>query len=292
MPTLLPRRSAGLLAGLALLACKREPPAAAPAQGPAPAAAPAGRTFERADLAAATQLDAKLARVTLFASELSAAAEDGASAARERAKELAPRLATAVVDAEGALAAISYPADKVAAEPALAAARRWPALAVETAEGNGAAAGTSLAAARDALGKAVFDYRRSRTQYALAPSPASPAEADFVRARAELERVEAEAGARLPVAPRDEGHKLDTGSARLTAQAAAARAKEAAAALEPALRDPALRWTDAESRALAALHELSGADAKAQRRLSLAYQEGKADALDAAAELERARARR
>jgi hypothetical protein len=274
------RSAAAAAALLALVACKKEPPRPAVPAPPAPAA------FRPSDLAAATALDARLARVTLLASDLQAAAQEGDAHVRARAT-LEPRLALAVEDADRALAGVSHPHDRSAGERALAAARRWPRLAAALRTEPPGAGPAELRAAADELGRAVVDYRRARASFPVAAAPEGGAALAFTRARAELERAESEAGQRLPVAPRDQGHELDPAGRRLSARGAAGRAREAAARLEPPLRDPALRWVEAEARALDALQSLPTAGADRRGALAREYQEAKADALDALAEYQR-----
>ena len=252
--------------------------------------APTRRAFTGSDLAAAAAVDARLARVTLLASSLQLATDEAPAELPSRAAALEPRLAVAVADAERALADVTHPGDRELAEHAVEVARRWPGLAHELRQsGTGSAA--SLQRPRDELGRAVFAYRRARSQYPLEAAAEVGPSLAFAQARAGLERSEAEAGQRLPVAPRDKGHELDLTATRRSAHSAADHAREAAGRLGAELKGPALRWVKAESEAVQALIALPVAPAARRGTHSLHYQEAKADALDALAEYERIRAR-
>jgi len=256
-----------------LFACKQEHPPAPP---------PAPRAFSQGDLAAAALLDAKLARVALLSTRLQLAAEGGAAVIRERARGLAPEISATVSACEQALRAVSHPADRAPAERAVAAARRFLPLTDDLRAGAGSPA--ALHGAADELGRTVLAYRQARAGYAMATAPEGGAAFAFARARAALERAEAELGRSLPAAadPAAPAH----------APEAAARARRAAGALEEPLRGPALRWAGAQAQAVEALGAL-GATAEAGRgELALRYQQAKADALEALAEYERARAER
>lgn len=272
------RRTALLLA-LALLApaCKREaPPAAAPA--------PAGpRAFTARDLAAATSLDARLAALTLESSRyLDKLSREGPAAARE----LTPAIEAAVVASAAAAEQVSHPADRPAADAAVAAARKL----AQTLAAFGATLATdpkaspaALLTARDELGRAVNGYRQLRGGWRMDQPLEVGAAQDFAAAKAEMEKAEMGALQVVNVAPRDEGHKMEYGSVRLTAQAAAGRARDAAAKLEPSLREPAARWVDAQERSVQALVALSSASPAEQPQASLAYQAARAEALSALA---------
>jgi len=282
------RTAAALVAlalGLALAGCKQEPrpPRTAPA---APAVE---RPFTPADLAAAMALDARLARVTLLASELQLAADDGPRALADRAASLEPRLTAAGDETERALAAVAHPGDRALAERAVEAARRWPSLAREL-RAAPSAGPAPLRRPQDELGRAVFEYRRARATLPVLAAPETGPAAAFSRASVELEHVEGEAGQRLPSAPRDEGRRLDATGARRSARASVARARDAAGRLPPHLQAPALRWVEAEGKAVEALLALGAAPEAGRRALSLGYLEAKADALDARAEYQRLRA--
>jgi len=281
-------RPALALLSLALLAvaCRKQ---AEPAAPPAPSAA-APRAFQLREVAAAAALDARLATLTYEASRyldlLGRADAAGAQA-------LAPRLEAAVADAEGAAAGVAHPLDRPQADAAVAAARRFAAALTAFGPALARDPGASPAPvfqAREELGRAVNAYRQSRSAWRIdQPLEVGPAQ-DFAEARRELEQAEMQALQVSSVAPRDEGHKLDAGSARLTAQTAAHRARDAAQRLDADLRDAATRWVDAQDRSVRALAALQGATQAEQPRLSLAYQAARAEALSALAELARRRA--
>jgi hypothetical protein len=145
---------------------------------------------------------------------------------------------------------------------------------------------------REDLGRAVNQYRQARAFWKIdQPLEVGPA-LDFAEAGRELERAEMQALEVSQVAPRDEGHKLDAGSARLSAQAAAGRARDAAQRLDPDLREAATRWVDAQDRSVQALMALQAAPQAQQPGLSLDYQAARAEALAALADLVRRRADR
>lgn len=253
-------RVSWLLVAFVALACKE------PART-ADSAAQKQRPFTASDLAAATAVDARLARVTLLAFELELAAHH--PNAGERASALAPRLSEAVSQAEAAVATVTNPTDRTLAERALAAARPWPALAREMRGGSVPAA---LASSSDDLGSAIFDYRRARSTYRADLAPETGPALAFARARAALEAAEAKLG---------EGHRVDAW------EPTAERARVAASALDGNARAPALRWVQAESLAVQALLAMGSASEENRLALSLRYQEAKADALDALAEYRR-----
>jgi hypothetical protein len=279
-------RTATALAALAiaLTACKQERPPRRTSQAPAAVQQP----FTLRDLSAATALDARLARVSILASRLELAGGDGPQALSAASAALGPRLTAALAEAERALADVAHPADRPLAERAVAAARRWPALARELAAAT-AASPASLEGPRDELGRAVYEYRHARSQLPLVAAPEVGAAAAFTGARVQLERAEADAARRLPAPPRDEGHE-PVAVSRRALQAAASRAREAAAGLEPEPRAAALRWVDAQAEVVERLLALGAAPETSRRALSLGYLEAKADALDAMAEYQRIRA--
>jgi hypothetical protein len=193
------------------------------------------------------------------------------------------------------MAGVAHPLDRPQAEAAAAAARRFaaalaafgPALAKDP-----RASTEAVFQAREDLGRAVNAYRQARTAWKIdQPLEVGPAQ-DFAEARRDLEVAEMQALQVSMVAPRDEGHKLDAGSARLSAQTAAGRARDAAQRLDPELREAATRWVDAQDRSVQALMTLQGAPQAQQPRLSLDYQAARAEALAALAELARRRADR
>jgi len=272
------RRSILLLAcALLAPACKREAP---------PAAAPASeglRAFTARDLAAATALDARLAALTLESSRyLDRLTRQGPAAARE----LTPAVEAAVVASASAAEQVSHPADRPGADAAVAAARKL----AQTLAALGATLATdpkaspaTLLTARDELGRAVNAYRQLRSGWRMDQPLEVGAAQDFAAAKAEMEKAEMGALQVVNVAPRDEGHKMEYTSVRLTTQAAAGRARDAAAKLDPALREPAARWVDAQERSVQALVALSSASPAEQPQASLGYQAARAEALSALA---------
>jgi hypothetical protein len=274
---------------LAAAACSKEGPERPSV--PAPNAA-----FTLKDLAAATALDARLARLSLAAADVQAAlpAEAGPrptaakvqkadAAARELAKALLPAVDAAVAEVGRAAVAIAHPLDRPQAEAAAGAARTFAGkLAAATGDAPGAQA--ELFAARDAFGRAIAGYRTSRAAWRLeAPEPTG-GERDFAEARRDLERVETAFGSRTRVAPREEGHEFDAAAARMTGQMAAQRAKAAAGQLAPALRDPAARHADAQERALEAVMALRDAPEAERPAVARRHHEAKAEALAALAD--------
>jgi hypothetical protein len=147
-----------------------------------------------------------------------------------------------------------------------------------------------LARAGADLGRQASGYRRSRASW----PPVSPAPEGAARqlddVRRELEQIELEAGEVHSVAPRDEGHKMDWGSRRLSAEQAALSGRDAAARLDPSQRDSASRWVAAQDLAVQALLKLGAAPQGGRRARSLAHLQSHADALDALAEYTRLRA--
>jgi hypothetical protein len=275
------------LAALALAACSKEP---APAQ-PATRAAPA--PFSMRDLAAATAVDARLARFSLLASDVQAAlpaqvaapAKGEAArvdAGRERARRLLPEVEAAYAEVERAVAGVAHAGDRLEAAPAAAAAKTFSGKLAAAVSGDAVA--PELFSARDALAAAIAQYRGSRARWRLdAPEPQG-AERDFAGARREMERVESAFGSRIRVAPREEGHEFDPSTARMTGLMAAQRAKAAAEQLPPALRDPAARYAAAEERALEAVTSLAQAPEAQRAEVSRGYHAAKADALAALAD--------
>ncbi|HET8540003.1 MAG TPA: hypothetical protein VFL83_09055 [Anaeromyxobacter sp.] len=282
---------APLLAALAALAaCKKTEPAPAPAS-----ASTAQAPFSMRDLAAATALDARLARFSLVASDVQAAlpalapvpAMGEASrpeAGRERAVRLLSELDVAYREAERAAAAIAHAGDRAEAKPVLAAAKAFSGKLAAAATGDAAALVPELMTARDAFGAAVAQYRGARARWRLdAPEPQG-VEREFAEARREMERVESAFGSRSRVAPREEGHELDPAAARMTGLMAAQRARAAAEQLQNPLRGPAVQYAAAEEQALEAVTGLAAAPERDRAALSRRYHAAKADALAALAD--------
>jgi hypothetical protein len=288
-------RSLRLLPALLLLAaCSKKPEPAPAAVTPAPP--PAVAPFTMRDLAAATALDARLARFSLAAADAQAAlpaqeaapvaakGERAAAPSRERAKALLPGVETALAEAEAAQGAIAHPLDRQQAERAVAAARTFAGKLAAAVAAAAPGAQAELFAARDALGSAILGYRAARSAWRLdAPEPTG-VERDFAEARRELERVETAFGSRTRVAPREEGHEFDAAAARMTGQMAARRAKAAADQLAPELKAPAVRHAEAQERAVEAMISLRSAPEAERAALSRGYHAAKAEALGALAD--------
>ncbi len=285
-----------VLATLALAACSRKTePAPQPASPPASAAAAPGAPFSMRDLAAATALDARLARFSLAAADVQAAlaaqvatparSQAGkADAGRDAARKLLPEVEAAYAEVETAVAGIGHPGDRLQATAALAAAKAFAGKLAAAATGDGAAALAELLSARDAFAAAISDYRGARARWRLdAPGPQG-VERDFADARREMERVESAFGSRTRVAPREEGHEFDPAAARMTGVMAAQRARSAAERLPAPLRDPAVRYAAAEEKALDAVTSLAGAPDAERAAISRRYHAAKADALAALAD--------
>ncbi len=268
-----------VLAVLVAPACKQETPPAATAPAPS-----GPRAFTARDLAAATELDARLAALTLASSRyLDQLGRAGPAAARE----LTPAIEAAAVASAAASERITHPADRPAADAAVAAARKLAqtlAAFGATVAADPKTSPAALLTARDDLGRAVNAYRQLRSTWRMDQPLEVGAAQDFATAKAEMEKAEMGALQVVSVAPRDEGHKMEYTSIRLTAQAAAGRARDAAAKLDPAVRDAAARWVDAQERSVQALVALSSAAPAEQPQASLAYQAARAEALSALAE--------
>ncbi len=288
-------RSLAAVALAAALACSKKPE---------PAPAPPPPAFTLRDLAAATALDARLARLSLIAADVEAdlfavaarppgakpaarapdpakappAADGGLKVSRVRLLDLEDSR----VAADVALAQITHAQDREGARAAVAAATAWV-------RGLEAAAahpdpGVDLFAARDQAGAAIAAYRRARAAWRLdAPEPQG-LERTFAGARREMELVEAAFGSRTKVAPREQGHEFDPVAARMTAQMAAQRAKVAAEGLPAPLRAPALRYAVAEANALDAMKALTDAPEGGRPAAARAYHAAKAEALAALAD--------
>lgn len=268
----------------ASLACRPEPSPASADAGALPAV-----PYRMADYAAALLLDARVARLSLIASEYRAAlASAGRGALRRRTAELDARLDAAASLAERALEGITDPRDRVLAVPLVSAARQWPALlrqarAQRLEPGGGDAAARALGTAEAEVARALDAYRRSRNGWILVGGrPEEPGPAAFLSSRRSLEQAEARLGRRLPAGPAGEG--LDMRGVRQGIEASVRRARSAAEGVEPARRPAARAWAEAQGRALGALLDLISAREPDRLRISIAYQAARVDALDAAAE--------
>ncbi len=275
--------TAALLAAVALavVSCREK------ASSPAPQAQPAQArpyAFTVRDLALATAVDAKLARLSLAGSEIEAALAASDPKARGKAKDLVPALDAARAEAEQAVAAVMNPLDRPPAERVAAAAKEYAAR-LATAAGTPAAPLTpELASARASLGEALSAYRQSRVAWRFdAPEPQG-AEREFAEARRDMEKAETGFMARTQVAPREAGHELDPTAVRMTGQMGVQRAKAAAGQLAPALQPHAVRYVAAQEKVLDAVNAIQGAPEADRPRLARGYHAAKADALAALAD--------
>ena len=130
--------------------------------------------------------------------------------------------------------------------------------------------------------RALRHLGTARTGAYFSTAPFAGAALSFARARTALERAEAELGRSLPAA---------SGPLARVPEATAL-ARRAAGALQEPLRSPALRWAEAEAQAVEMLGVLGATPEAGRSALALRYQQAKADALEALAEYERARAER
>jgi hypothetical protein len=275
-----PPRIVPALLVLAAAACKDEPRPAPPSASPAASAPQRAAAFTLRDLALATAVDAKAARLSFAGAELEAAlAEAGAKG--ERAKGLATALDVARAELDQAIRSVSNPADRASADAVGARAARY-AQELAGAAASRAPSGAA-AAARGALGDAIAAYRQARAGWRLdAPAPQGP-EREFAEARRDMERAETAFVSRTQVAPREEGH-LDPAALRMTGEMAADRAKAAARQLPPAMRDAAARYAAAQEGVLAAVTALSQAPERERAGAARAYHLAKAEALAALAD--------
>jgi hypothetical protein len=258
-------------------ACKDE----APARAPSVPAVPTATAPTLRDLALATALDARLARLSLAGSDVEAALGGGS---REGANRLLPALRVAQAEVEQAVAAIAHPADRaLAVEAGRLASAYAGRLASAVASGAAPAAG-ELETARGAFGEAIVAYRRSRGAWRVAPAGPDGVEREFDEARRDMERAESGLMSRTRVAPRDEGHELDPAALRMTWQMAVQRATAAASRLPPATKEPALRYAATQEKVLAAVAALSHAPDRERASAARAYHAAKADALGALAD--------
>ena len=274
-----------LLATAALAACQSKPAPtpgapAAPQAGPAPARPYA---FTLRDLALATALDARLARLSLAASEVEAALA-GAPAQRARAKELLPAVDAARAETERAAEAVQNPLDRPGAARTGAAAKQYADRLAAAVAASAAPLTPELAAARAALGEAIAAYRQSRAAWRFdAPEPQG-AEREFAEARRDMERAESGVMSRTRVAPREEGHEPDAAAARMAGRMGVERAKAAAARLAPVLAPQAARYAAAQERVLEAVYAIQAAPEGERPGLARGYHAAKADALAALAD--------
>jgi hypothetical protein len=246
-----------------------------------------------ADLAAATAFDARIARLSLLAATYESWLMVEPADLGARTDALAPELERAVAGAKSAVEAIRHPEDRARASRLAEAAARWPRLLAEARrevlakDPARTSAAEALFAADEAVGRALLDYRRFRSQWAVADAPfESPPVMGWLEARRDLERLEGALGERMPA---EGGVSLARPEGFRSALAeAAGRARAGAAALDEARRAQAVAWIDAQERAVAAMLDLAAARAPAERaRASLAYQAQKLAVLEATAEYTR-----
>jgi hypothetical protein len=273
-------RSAALLAAaIAASACKEQAP-------PAPQQPAAGKpyVFTLRDLALATAVDAKLARLSLVGSEIEEALLARDPKARAKAQDLLPTLDAALADADGAVKAVANGLDRPGALRVGAAAKGYADRLTGAANAPTAPLTPELAAAQAALGEALSAYRQSRVAWRFdAPAPQG-AEREFAEARRDMEKAETGFMSRTRVAPREEGHEFDAAAARMTGQMGVQRAKAAAARLPPALQPHAARYAAAQERVLDAVNAIQGAGAAERPGLARGYHAAKAEALAALAD--------
>jgi hypothetical protein len=274
-------------AALAFVACKEKTRIETPA-APPPAAAPATGaktfTFTLRDLALATAVDAKVARLSLAGSEIEAALLSPDAGAKAKAADLVPELEAARAEADAAIQAVANPLDQQGAAKVQATAKEYAARLVSAAKAPGAPLTPELAAARVSFGDALAGYRESRVAWRFdAPQPQG-AEREFAEARRDMERAETGFMSRTKVAPREAGHEFDATGTRMQAGQGVQRAKAAAAQLGPALQPHALRYAAAQEKVLEAVDALQGAREADKPRLARAYHASKAQALAALAD--------
>ncbi len=288
-PVRMRTRSTSLAASLLLLAAcsKKTEPGPGARQGAAPPVAAA--SFSMRDLAAATALDARLARFSLVASDVEAALRTPAAtrvkaATADAARKLLPELQAAYGEAERARAGIAHAGDRAVADAAVAAAKAYSGKLAASDGADAAALAPERLSARDAFGAAVAQYRAARSRWRLdAPEPRG-VEREFAEARREMERAESALGSRTRVAPREAGHELDPSSAQVTGVTAAARATSTAERLPSPLREPAARYAAAEAEALDAVARIGDAAEADRPAIARRYHAAKADALLALAD--------
>lgn len=270
-------------ATLAFAACREKsaPPPTQPAAA-APAAKPFAFTLR--DLALATAVDAKLARLSLAGSEIEAALVAKDPQEKARAASFLPTVDAARAEADGAVAQVTNPLDQPAAARVQAAAKEYAARLTAAARAPQAPLTPELAAARASFGEALAGYRESRAAWRFdAPAPQG-AEREFVEARRDMEKAETAFMARTRTAPRESGHEFDATGNRMAGQMGVQRAKAAAAQLPSALQPHALRYAEAQEKVLGAVNALQAASEADKPRLARAYHAAKADALAALAD--------
>jgi hypothetical protein len=275
--------SALAVAALLLAACKEKTQVAPPPPAPKPAATQ-GFTFTLRDLALATAVDAKTARLSLVGSEIEAALLGKDAAQRAKAAALVPAVDAARAEADAAIGQVTNGLDQPAAQKVHAAAKEYAARVVAAAKAPDAPLTPELAAARASFGEALAGYRESRVAWRFDAPPPQGAEREFVEARRDMEKAETGFMSRTRTAPRDSGHEFDANSARMAGQMAVQRAKAAAAQLPAALQPHALRYAEAQEKVLAAVNALQTVPDPERPAAARAYHAAKADALAALAD--------
>ncbi|HEU4386000.1 MAG TPA: hypothetical protein VFR85_21125 [Anaeromyxobacteraceae bacterium] len=312
------RRLALGLALLVSIACRERPsrqppdagpspPGARPADGGArspdagakPPAAASKPAFTLADLAAAAAVDARFARLSALAARYQMEiATVPLERLNEQTRRLDPVLDDAAAEAAVAAGGVSDPRDRALAAPLVAAAGRWPALLrqsrAERLAGTPGPATAGLQTLGESVARALDAYRRSRSGWVLTAPPEDETAVAFTQARNELERVENRIGAALPAGPGQPVSRLDQGQIRAEIEVAVRRGRAAAAVVAGDRRPAAQRWVEAQARSVEALLALTASPLEARQRMerSLAYQDAKADALQALAEYARLAAAR
>jgi hypothetical protein len=274
------RRLFTVTLAVAALACdeRREP--VQPVTSPTPPQLRAG-AFTLRDLALATAVDARLAKLSLAAMDVETALGAVAVPQRRRARDLLAPLDVARAEVDQTVAAVTHPADRIPASRAAAVARTYAERLAGAATGSVSRA--ELLGVRDELAAAIGAYRQSRAAWRLdAPEPAG-VEREFAEARREMERAEGALGPRQRVAPREEGHELGP-PPRLAGQMAVRRGRSAAERLPHALRGSGVRFVAAQEKVLDAVAALAGAADEDKPRAARAYHAAKVEALSALAD--------
>jgi hypothetical protein len=272
-------------ATLAFVACK-EKTQVAPPPAPDAAARPAATsyTFTLRDLALATAVDAKVARLSLAGSEVEAALLARDPAEKAKAAGLVPQVDAARAEADAAIQQVANPLDRQGAAKVQAASKEYAARLAAAAAAPAAPLTPELAAARATFGEALAGYRESRAAWRFDAPPPQGAERELAEARRDMEKAETGFMSRTRVAPRGEGHEFDASGARMAGQMGVQRAKAAAAQLGPALQPHAVRYVEAQEKVLEAVNALQTAPEADRARLARGYHAAKAQALAALAD--------
>lgn len=280
----LARTSALALAVLAAASCKEKTAPPSPQAPAAAAAAPTSYAFTLRDLALATAVDARVAKLSLAGSELEALLLARDPKERAKAQQLLPVVDSARAEADQAVQAVTNALDRPAAQRVAAAAKEYADRLAAAARAPGAPLTSELAHAREGFGAALVAYRQSRVAWRFdAPEPQGP-EREFAEARRDMERAETSYMSRTQAAPRESGHELEAGEVRMAGRMGVQRAKAAAAQLPPGLAPHAARYAAAQEKVLEAVTALQGAGEADRAGLARAYHAAKADALAALAD--------